>query len=171
VDGLRGCVYTVITASDVLRSIGALLAERGLVGRGQRFRAEWPELAWMVELEVVPKTGRVGIYLGICPVGLATGGWPSRANDCPIVLHPPSGTLLGVDYWRSWKALDAESEMDDQDRRAALADLCDAMTDRAMRVTTLADLRRLEMEGHLSGFVHKDARALLRGGETTNADG
>lgn len=161
----------MMTASDVLRSVGALLAERGLAGRGRCFWAEWSELAWMVQLEVVPKTGRVGIYLGICPAELARDGRPSRANDCPIVLHPPSGTLLGVDYWRSWKALDAESGFDDQDRRAALAELCDAIADRVMHVTTLADLRRLAMDGHLSGFVHKDARALLQGGEATNADG
>lgn len=152
----------------VLKKLAEGLVRSGFQGRGRRFTRVWPELAWLFQLESIPRTARVGIYVGICPVELAPNGWPARANDCPIILHPEGGgEPFGLDHWEAWQALDTASELEDAVRLATLDEIVRSVAEVAERVTTIGELRRLAADGQLRGFVHRDARALLDGDDAT----
>jgi len=152
---------------DVIRTIGEALADGGLSGRGRHFRLVQPDLVWMVDLDQIPGTARLGISVGVCPAQLAGEQWPDRANDCPIILYPDAGgEPFGLDHWRSWEGLDAASEIADDERRRSLSEIGDSVAELAGRVTTLNQLKQLYEAGRLRGFVRKDARLLLEGGST-----
>lgn len=154
---------------DITRALGGSLAGGGFEGRGRRLRLAWPNLVWLVELDMVPRTERLGISLGVCSAELASAGWPDRANDCPIIFYPDAGgEPFGLDHWRAWQALDAGSDLDDDARRLALSEIGEAIAGLANRVTTLEDLKQMAAGGQLRGFVRKDARVLLEGGDMEN---
>lgn len=139
------------------------LRERGFAGPGGRLRLVSPHMAWMVDLGRVPRTDRAEVYVGICPVELAPGGWPTRANSCPIILYPESGgEPFGLDHRDTWQALDAGSNLSDETRRGGLLAIVDAVAELTTQVTTLHDLREMFAAGRLRQFVHTNARALLR---------
>lgn len=158
---------------NVISVLRKELTELGFAGRGRNLRAIRAEVAWFVELELIPRTSRVGVSLGACPAVLAPEGWPARANDCPIILDPASGgaALLGHDRWETWQALDGDSALSDEVRSEALRCLAEALARAFERIMTLGDLRAAAAEGQLTGFIHKDARALLEGGATMNGSG
>jgi hypothetical protein len=158
---------------DVMSVLRKDLTALGFAGRGRNLRVLREEVAWLVELELIPRTSRVGVFLGACPAVLAPEGWPTRANDCPIILDPASGgaALLGHNRWVTWLALDGDSVLSDEARREALYRLAEALVSASERITTVSELRAAAAEGQLTGFVRKDARALLVGGETTNGGG
>jgi hypothetical protein len=154
----------MMTREAVIKALGGAFVDQGFEGRGRLFRLVWPELTWMLQLESIPRTGRVGIYVGVCPSELVVDAWPSRANDCPIILHPEGGgPPFGLDHWDVWQALDTASELPDDVRIAALAGIARATALVANRTTTISDLRDMSAEGHLRGFVRRDARSLLSG--------
>lgn len=153
-----------------MSALGRALRERGLEGRGRYFRLVGPELSWFVDLDLVPRTDRVGTIVGVCPVALAPDGWPTRANNCPIVLAPDSGgEPFGLDHWEMWQALSADSDLTDDARWTALLGLVEAVVDVAQRVQTLEALRVMAASGQLRGFLHQDARSLLKGADPTTA--
>lgn len=152
--------------NDITRVLGGPLAGGGFEGRGRRLRLAWPGFVWLVELDMVPRTDRLGVSLGVCPAELASAGWPERANDCPIIFYPDAGgEPFGLDHWRAWQALDAASDLADDARRLALSEIGEAIAGLANRVTTLEDLKQMAVGGQLRGFVRKDARILLEGGD------
>ncbi|MCC2322277.1 hypothetical protein [Cellulomonas xiejunii] len=148
---------------EILSVLRGGLRERGFTGPGGRLRLVSPHMAWMVDLGRVPRTDRAEVYVGICPVELAPGGWPTCANNCPIVLYPESGGApFGLDRWDAWQALDAGSSLSDEIRRGELLAIVDAVAELSTQVTTLQDLKEMFAAGRLRQFVHKNARALLR---------
>jgi len=163
-DRASGRVHAMITREAVIKALRRAFVDQGFEGRGRHFLLVWPELTWMLQLESIPRTGRVGMYLGVCPAELVIDVWPSRANDCPIILHPEGGgPPFGLDHWEAWQALDTASELPDDVRIAALDGIARAVAKVASRTTTVSDLRKMAAEGHLRGFVRRDARALLSG--------
>lgn len=149
---------------ELVSALGQALRERGLEGRGRYFRFVGPELAWFVDLDLIPHTDRVGTIVGVCPAALAPNGWPTRANNCPIVLAPDSGgEPFGLDHWEMWQALSADSDLTDDARREALQALVEAVVGVVRRVQTLEELKAIAASGQLRGFLHKDARSLLAG--------
>ena len=162
-----------MTREDVMRLLRRELTARGFSGRGRNLRVVRPEIAWLVGLELVPRTARVGVSLGACPAVLAPGGWPTRANDCPIILDPASGgaALLDHDRWEAWQALDGDSGLTDEVRQQALGRLAEGLASVADRIALLDDLRAAAHVGQLTGFVRKDARALLGGGGAADNGG
>jgi hypothetical protein len=93
---------------------------------------------------------------------LAPDGWPKRANDCPIVLYPDAGgEPFGLDRWQAWQALDSDSDLHIGERELELERIARSMWRVANEIRSLSDLRHMAAEGHLRGFVHRDARDLL----------
>jgi hypothetical protein len=151
-----------MTREDVLQALGNGLMEHGFQGRSRHFQLSWPELEWMVQLEMIPRTERVGTYVGLSPQALLSADRPTKANDCPIIFHPESGgEPFGLDHWRVWEALSLESGLSDDERQGRIDEFVRAVAAVANRVRSMADLRLLAANGHLRGFVRKDARALL----------
>lgn len=117
----------------------------------------------MIDLELIPRASRVGVSVGICPATLAAEGWPSRANNCPIILDPASGgvEMFGHDKWDTWRALDSDSAVTSEARKEMLGRLSGAIGAASEVIATLSDLRGAADAGKLSAFVRRDARALL----------
>ncbi|WP_353810495.1 hypothetical protein [Agromyces sp. SYSU T00194] len=105
----------------------------------------------------------MGVSIGVCPAALSPDGWPARATECPIIIDPAGGgvDLLGHDRWDAWRALDCDSGLLDDERRAGIVALVEALAGVAEGIATLADLRAAAAAGHLDQFVRKDARTLL----------
>ncbi len=119
----------------------------------------------MIDLEQIPKTDRVGTYVGVCPTALAPDVLPSRANDCPIVMWPETGgEPFGLDRWDVRDTLDLSSGISDETRSQRLAAIAEAVASVFFSAQSVADLRRMSVEGRLAGFLRKDAREFLQGG-------
>jgi hypothetical protein len=147
---------------EVIKIIGRELRERGLPGRGRVFSFHHTDVLWLIDLEQIPRTDRVGVAVGACPNVLMADGRPTRANNCPIVFYPETGgEPFGLDRWRTWQALDVASDIGDDERSEALAEIVDAIVDVASNAVTLHDLREMASEGKIRHFIRKDARALL----------
>jgi hypothetical protein len=156
----------MIPREELLATVRQCLADEGFKGRGRNLRAGSPEVAWLVQLELVPRSSRVGIDVGICPALLAPGGWPGRASNCPIVIDPASGgaALFGHDDRAAWEALDVGSDLADAERRHVVAQLAGAIASTARRLATLEQLEDAVRRGEVGGFMRHDARQLLLGG-------
>ncbi|WP_206535813.1 hypothetical protein [Microbacterium endophyticum] len=161
--GAIGYIQTMTTREEIIRSLRAELVRYGFAGRGRSLRIVRPEVAWLIHLELIPRTSQVGVCVGICPAVLACDGWPTRANDCPIILYPASGgaEMFGHDTGETWQALDSESTLTEEARNEVLDRLADAMWSASEETATLDELKRASAAGKLTAFVHKDARALL----------
>lgn len=147
---------------EALRHIARELKGLGFDKRGQTFRVEAPTVVWLVDLEQIPRTDRVGISVGVCPAELAPDGWPSRANDCPIVSHSEAGdALLGLEKWRVGSALDMSREMSVESRTEELSEIARSIARVAREANSLDVLKRMYAAGRFREFLHKDARALL----------
>lgn len=148
--------------SEAIKILGHMFQQRGL-GRGPRqYRRDHNQIFWRVDLELVPKTDRVGVKVGVCPKDLLPEGVPIKANDCPIIFHPDSSDEpFGIERWRAWTALDMSSTLGDEDRADELAAVALAIADLIEEVATLADLQKIAEEGRVRGFVRRDARELL----------
>ncbi len=157
--------------SDGIRALGGYLTSAGFEGRGLRFRLSWSELVWMVELDRIPRSERIGIMVGVCPAELAPDGWPVRANDCPIIFYPDGGgEPFGLDHWRAWQALDSSSDISDEDRLSELSAIVESIVTLANFVTTVDGLRSMAAKGPLRGFVRKDALSLIERGDEGSAN-
>jgi hypothetical protein len=118
-------------------------------------------MLWLVDLEQIPRTERVGIYLGVCPKELAPDGWPTKANDCPILFIPEGpGEVFRLEDRRAWNALDMSSELQDEVRVDELRVVADAIVGLVLRVATLDSLKLMASAG-LVAFVRRDAKELL----------
>lgn len=152
----------MVSREELIGSLGGLLRDAGFEGRNRHFILAGPELDWLLQLELIPRTTRVGIYVGVSPRVLASGTEPTRANDCPIVFDPESGgEPFGLDHWQVWRALDVESDVPDDVRAETLAETVRAVSLVARRVSTLAALRQMAADGQIREFVRKDARSLI----------
>ncbi|MDZ8200272.1 hypothetical protein RZO50_02010 [Microbacterium sp. SSW1-59] len=152
-----------MSRTEIIKSLRSELVARGFVGRGRNLRVIRAEVAWMIQLELIPTTSRVGLSVGICPAALTAAGWPSRANNRPIILDPASGgvEMFGHDKWDIWHALDSDSALTSEARKELLGRLSDAIWAASEAIATLSDLRGAADAGKLSAFVRRDARALL----------
>lgn len=152
----------MMTRDEILETLARGFREHGYEGHGRHFWLPFPELVWMVQLELVPRTTEVGIYVGVSPEVLVSGERPDRANDCPIVFHPEfGGEPFGLDRREARLALDASSELLDEERLTEIADIARAVSEVAKGATTLAALRQMASVGGIRSFLRKDARALL----------
>lgn len=148
-----------------LRVLGRAFLELGLHGAARRFQRDYSELHWLVDMELIPRTERVGLKVGACPIQLAPDGWPTRANDCPIIFYPESGgEPFGIDRWRVWVALDLSTSLADETRSDELRLVAESIVQVVDRVTSVADLKKMAARGELRGFLRKDARDLVMPG-------
>ncbi len=147
---------------EVIKIIGRDLRVKGWSGKGRVLSLHHTGVLWLVDLEQIPRTDRVGIAVGACPSVLTADGRPTRANNCPIVFYPETGgEPFGLERWRTWQTLDVASDIGDDERSKALAEIVDAIVDVASNAVTLHDLREMASEGKIRHFIRKDARELL----------
>ena len=79
--------------------------------------------------------------------------------------------MLDHDRGEAWQALDGDSGLTDEVRQQALGRLAEGLASVADRIALLDDLRAAAHVGQLTGFVRKDARALLGGGGAADNGG
>lgn len=152
----------MMNKNEALRTLGIAFRGLGLTGRGRRFRRDSDELLWLVDLESIPRTDRIGITVGVCPVSLAPEGLPKNANDCPVIFVPENGgEPFGIQPSLAWAALDLSADMAEAIRTEELRSLAKSIVDLVAETSSVEDLRRLAVAGRLRAILRKDARALL----------
>ena len=162
-DLARGHVQEVMNRKDVLKAFDRLIRESGFTGRGKNYSRGWPELTWFVKAELIPRTARVGLQVGIAlEVLIGEGSRPTNVMECQIMLIP-AGQPFGLDRRESEDALDEESGFSDEQRVEQVRRIVEAIDRLSREVTTLSDLRRMAAEGRIfgRGQVLPAAAALL----------
>lgn len=148
--------------SEAIAVLGKVFLERGLSGGSGRYRRIHPDLLWLVDLELIPRTNRVGITVGVCPGELVAGGFPAKANNCPVIFIPENGgEPFGVERATAWKSLDMSSGLDELTRVEGLITVAAAISSLVVETDSVADLRQMAVSGRLRAALRKDARELL----------
>ena len=148
---------------DILRAFDSLTRDAGFTASGKNYSRSWPEITWFVKAEVIPRTARVGLQVGIALKALiGEGRRPRNVMDCQIMLIP-TGQPLGLDRRESEGALDEESGFSDEQRLEQLVKIVEAIDRVSREVTTLSELRTMAAEGRIfgRGQVLPAAAALL----------
>lgn len=47
-----------MSRDEIIKRLRSELVDRGLVGRGRNLHVTWAEVAWMIHLELIPRTSR-----------------------------------------------------------------------------------------------------------------
>lgn len=146
------------TARD---TIAASLHDSGFTGRGAIWRRRGKDVQWVVHIDRLPYGSRLAVDIGL---DLQLDSTPRRPTDCPILLHIENlklSTSLNI-----LEALDLDSGLADSDRAHELTALAEALASYISDRLTFDSVRDSYRVGDFaSGFIHKNARALL---EATN---
>lgn len=140
--------------------VGAL-REAGYRGRGSVWRLTGAGIQWVVHVDRLSHSNRLGVDIGL---DLQIETLPRRPTDCPILLHlenlPPARELPVS------MLLDLDSTVGSRQRRHELERLGRTLGRYTYERRTLPAVRAAYRAGDVdSGFVHKDARSVLEGGE------
>ena len=147
---------------EALRTLGHAFGELGLAGSGRKFRREYDELLWLIDLATIPRTERIGITVGVCPLVLAPEGLPKVANDCPVIFIPENGgEPLGIEPSRAWAALDLSVDLVEETRCKELTMLATSIVDLVDETSRVDDLKHLAAQGRLRAILRRDARELV----------
>jgi len=131
-------------------------------GRGRRWRARSEELLWVVDVDQMPHGRRLGLDIGLWPAVLG-GDEPSRATDCPILVHVEN-LPLGESVERSniIRTFDLDADVPDTERSSAIRQIGRALAQYISERSTLALVSEAYMRGDFaSAFIRKDARGVL----------
>lgn len=149
-----------MTFSATVKSwIAESLKAAGLRGRGAVWRVKGSEVQWVVHIDDLPNSNRLGVDIGL---ELHPTTTPRRPTDCPILLH-----LENVPVARSFavvESLDLNSNLQADQRRHQLEDVTRALARYLADHLTLDAVRSAYRDGDLaSAFIRKEARAFLEG--------
>ena len=149
----------MIDTKTVRSWIGDELRSAGLERRGVVWRLLGADVLWLVYIDRVPFSRRLGVEIGL---DLRADSTAERPTDCPIVLY--LGSLLPTrDLW-VFAALDLNSGLDDAERRQELGAALRALGDFLRENVTLSSVRGAYARGEFShALIHKDARRVLEG--------
>jgi hypothetical protein len=157
-------------AGDV---VAESLRASGLVGRGSVFRLRGSDVQWLVQIDRLPFGKRLGIDIGL---DLEIDSTPRLPTDCSILLHlenlqPFDGSMMVEaldldprldDRAAIVAALDLASNLDGSDRRDVLETAAQTLGGYVTERPTLASVRDAHRAGEFdSGFIHREARAVL----------
>jgi hypothetical protein len=151
-----------------IREVSAILGETfrsvSMAGRGRVWRAEFPEVSWLIELDKLPYGHRLALDLGLHLAAVDVGSSrPARATDCSVLMHLEN-LPMAPDLEKSTiiRAFDLDSDIDDNERRAVLEQIGRAVAAYVIGHSTLGSVREALVAGDLaSAFIRRDARRVL----------
>ena len=147
---------------EIIRELARLFKDRGFQGKGAHWSLPFAELRWLVYSERLPRTTRVGMYVGVDIGALGDDPPPKNANYCAVVLHPDiGGEPFGLEKRDTREALDEASRWSDEERTGQLSAIFNAIAALATQTSTVAALRELAAAGRLRAALRRDARAFL----------
>lgn len=158
-----------MTPERFLSLINDALKAGGFKRHGKSWILAGTDVAWIFTVEKSPHSHRYSLLMGVDLYSRSGTQRPQNANYCSMRFSGESqAAFMGLDRYEFRHAFDLDFDLDDQTRESDVHRIMTAASTYASaRLDTSALEQSYSANEFSSGFVHREARAMLEAGSTS----